>query len=547
MKSRLKRFWSFLFLLNLFASSGCAQQNMSGYIGKWKGELSQGNPFILDVIINEKDTNSTFNISNERSIISQKFQFEDKINLSLDNNIDFNGILNPSESEITGFIQSHGYFYPIKLKKSGDSYKGQWNLSAFQYLRPESLYLTIKEGNSPDDEYTAYPIMGSLWCNNFKKENNIISFTDYFTKLNFKGVLKTSEIVLDAYLGKNKLTQITYKRYEDDEVRPIKRYHETDDGWEIAAKDERRLLPKMESDILNDTLIGTESVVIAKNGKIIYENYFNGFDVNSPHDMRSASKSISSLIIGIAIDNGIIDNVNNRLYEYIPEKYQQTIDSSKSKITIRDLLTMSSGIGVSENTYQQSDDWLKTVLKPPLNHKPTSYTDYKSADPYLTGIYLSGHLEIPLEIYIQNGLFSPLGIHNYVMNTDETEQRPYFGGGLHLTPRDMLKFGQLFLNKGIWNGKRVISEEWVDESTQIHTRLEDVSDKNGYGYLWWHNTYEVMGKKIKTIEARGAGGQYIFIIPELDSVAVITSGNYRNGKTRQPEKILEEYILQSIL
>lgn len=534
-------------MLNLFGFSSCAQQKMNEYIGKWKGEPSKENPFVFDVVIHKKDANSTVTISNEQSLISQTFTFEDIINISLENNIVFKGILKKSELEISGFVQYNGYLYPVSLKKSGDSYKGHWHLSAFQHLRPEGLYLTIKEGGSPDDEYTAYPIMGSFWCEDFKKQNDSISFTEYLTGLEFKGIIRESEIVLDAFLGENKLTRITYKRYENEIVTPAQGYQQNDDGWEMAAEDERLILQKMESDILNDTLIGTESVVIAKGGKVIYENYFNGFDVNTPHDMRSASKSISSVIIGIAIDNGIIESLNNRLYKHIPDKYQNTIDSSKSKITIRDLLTMSSGIGVSEGTYQQSDDWLKTVLEPALNNESASFTNYKSADPYLTGVYLSERLEIPLEIYVQNRLFSPLGIQNYVMNTDDTKQRPYFGGGLHLTPRDMLKFGQLYLNKGMWNGKRVISKDWIDESTEMHTQLEDVSDKNGYGYLWWHNTYKVNGKKIKTIEARGAGGQYIFIIPKLDSVVVITSGNYRNGKTRQPEKILEEYILQSIL
>lgn len=547
MKNELKRLCSILFLLNLYAFSGCTQQNMGEYIGKWKGETLKRDSFVLDIIISEDDTNSTFVIANDQSIISQKFQFADKINISLRNDITFKGIVNQSESDITGFVQFQGYFYPIKLKKSGDSYKGQWNLSVFQYLRPESLYLTIKEGNSPDDGYAAYPILGTLWCNNFKKENDNISFTDYLTGLDFEGVLKTSEIVLTTYIGENKLTQIVYKRDKDDEIRPTERYYPTDDGWEIAVEDRRLSLPKMESDIINDTLSGTESVVIAKNGKIIYENYFNGFDVNTPHDMRSASKSVSSAIIGIAIDDGIIAGVNNRLYEFIPEKYQYTLDSSKAKITLKDLLTMSSGIGVSEDTYQQSDDWLKTVLEPSLNQEPGSFTDYKSADPYLTGVYLSECLETPLERYIQNYLLSPLGIRNYVINADDTNQRPYFGGGLHLTPRDMLKFGQLYLNKGIWNGKRILSEEWVDESTQKHTTLEDVSDKNGYGFFWWHNSYKLDREEVKSIEARGAGGQYIFILPTLDAVVVITSGNYRNGKTRQPERILKDYILQSIL
>lgn len=317
-----------------------------------------------------------------------------------------------------------------------------------------------------------------------------------------------------------------------------------EDGWELSDKPLN--LSKMEEDILNNTLDGTETVLVAKNGKIVYENYFDNFSPTTPHDMRSASKSISSAIIGIAIDDGIIESVDEALYKFIPERYRYTTDSTKLKIKLKDLLTMSSGIGVDEEVYQESNNWLQTVLEPSLKHEPGKVTYYKSTDPYLTGIYLSERLNIPMAFYIVNKLFDPLGISNYVLNTDDNGL-PYFGGGLHLTSRDMLKFGQLYLNNGIWNGRRIISEKWVNESFKKHTRLDEASGNNEYGYFWWHNTYEIDGTKINSIEARGAGGQYIFVIPDLDAVVVITSGNYRNRKTRQPEKIIKDYILKSIL
>ena len=107
----------------------------------------------------------------------------------------------------------------------------------------------------------------------------------------------------------------------------------------------------------------------------------------------------------------------------------------------------------------------------------------------------------------------------------------------------MLKFGELYLNKGKWKSKRIISKKWVKNSFKNYRNLENVTDKNGYGYLWWHNTYNANEKNIKSIEARGNGGQYIFVIPCLQTVVVITSGNYRNGKTQQPEMIFEKHIL----
>ncbi|GAB4415334.1 MAG: hypothetical protein OHK0039_23870 [Bacteroidia bacterium] len=178
-----------------------------------------------------------------------------------------------------------------------------------------------------------------------------ISFTDYFTGLSFKGELKTSEILLSVSLGKNIIAQILYKRAINNATTSQSKKFNFDDGWELS--DKLLKLSKMEGNTLNNTLNGTESVLVAKNGKIVYEIYFDGFFDTTPHDMRSASKSISSAIIGIAIDDGIIESVDEVLYKFIPERYRYTSDSAKLRIKLKDLLTMSSGIGVDEGVYQE--------------------------------------------------------------------------------------------------------------------------------------------------------------------------------------------------
>jgi len=115
-----------------------------------------------------------------------------------------------------------------------------------------------------------------------------------------------------------------------------------------------------------------------------------------------------------------------------------------------------------------------------------------------------------------------------------------------MRPRDMLKYGQLYLNGGTWNGRRILSTEWIEESWKKYGRLEPI-DRNGheYGYLWWQHVYEVGDDSIATVEARGNGGQYVFVVPSLDMVVVITSGNFRNGRLRQPEEIMGKWILPS--
>ncbi|MEO1437567.1 MAG: 6-aminohexanoate hydrolase, partial [Bacteroidota bacterium] len=126
-------------------------------------------------------------------------------------------------------------------------------------------------------------------------------------------------------------------------------------------------------------------------------------------------------------------------------------------------------------------------------------------------------------------------------------ERPYFGGGMYLTPPDMLKYGQLYLQKGVWEGQQLLSEEWVEASFTKYGPLLNVRDQNQYGYLWWHHTYQVGDHKIESWEARGAGGQYICVMPDLEVVMAITSGNFRNGRTKQPETIIEQYLLPALL
>ncbi|MCF6298051.1 MAG: beta-lactamase family protein [Flavobacteriaceae bacterium] len=540
-----------LLCLSFFIS--CAQQNIIDFTGEWEGKTTNKDDLNLDIIIKKlSGKDAIFTLSNSNEIISKKFKFDNRINLVLDDNLIFSGIVNDEQSEINGFMKSGRDLFPAKLYKKGDRFEGKWNLSMLHYLQPQSLRLTIKEGGGSNDEYQAYPILGTLWCSNFKKSNNSISFTDYKTGLEFEGQLNPSEIVLNISLGNNFITKVSFKKFtKHKKFTPasVNENSQINDGWESSKN--RLSLPKMEDDIHSDILEGTESVLVARNGKITYENYFAGFNASIPHDMRSASKSVSSAIIGIAIDDKIIGSVDQKLYDFIPQEYQYTKNSLKSKITIKDLLTMSSGLDVNkmaeEGYYQESNNWLKAVLEAPMVKEPGTYADYGSANPFLLGVYLSERLDVPLEFYMDEKLFAPLGITNYISNTDDTKAIPYFGGGLYLTPRDMLKFGQLYLNKGMWNGKRIISENWIEESFKKHTRLQDVKDKNEYGYFWWHDTYIINGKSIKTIEARGAGGQYIFVIPELESVVVITAGNYRNRKGNQSREIFRDYLLPAML
>lgn len=544
---------SFILVFSILFSFAVSAQNMEEYTSGWEGKIENSTTFNLNVEIkNLGFENSTFKISNNKNTISHSFKTKktSQINIPVSDNLFFEGVLSENGKEINGFMKSGLLLYHLKLIRSeSNSFVGIWNILMIDEMESQNFYLSIENGSG--DDYQAYPVFGDnrftgTWCDNFHKVNNQISFTDFKTGLEFKGNLLPDKIQLGIFLGNHLITEIDLKKSKTD--------------WEIGGiKTDKKTsllqLSEMENLISKDSLPNTHSVLISKNGTIIYENYFDGYTANLPHDMRSASKSISSAIVGIALDKSLFKNVEQSIFDFLPEKYQAQKDSLKSQINIHSLLTMSSGLdaidyGINanpkspavEDNYQRTKDWTATILTTPMINNPNTKANYGSANPYLLGIALDSLVDEPLELFMDKHFFQKLEISNYVIQTD-LSGNPYFGGGVYLTPRDMLKFGELYLNNGKWETKRILSKNWIKNSFRNYRDLENTADKNGYGYLWWHNTYEVNGKIIESIEARGAGGQYIFVIPALKTVIVITSGNYRNGKTQQPELILKKYIL----
>jgi CubicO group peptidase (beta-lactamase class C family) len=527
---------------------------MSEYTSGWEGNIENSKIFNLRVEIENLGLeNAKFKISNNQNIIDYPFNSKSTsiLEIPFAENYSFKGQLSENGKEINGFIKSGMLLYHLKLTRSkNNSFTGTWNILMIDELKSLNFYLSVENGEA--NNYQAYPIFGDnrftgTWCDNFQKENDVILFTDFKTGLQFRGKLVTNEIQLGIFLGNNLLTEIELKQSITD--------------WEIGdlSNDNKTSileLAEMESLISKDSLPNTHSVLISKKGKVVYENYFDGYNASIPHDMRSASKSISSAIVGIALDKSLFTSVEQSIFDFLPNKYQTHKDSLKSEINIQSLLTMSSGLdaddyarerksSASENNYQPTRDWTETILKTKMINEPNTKANYGSANPHLLGVAMDSVVSEPLELFMDKNLFQKLEISNYIIQTD-LKGKPYFGGGMYLTPKDMLKFGELYLNKGKWKTKRILSKKWVKNSFKNYLNLENAPEKNGYGYLWWHKTYQVNGESLESIEARGSGGQYIFVIPSLKIVVVVTSGNYRNGKTQQPEKVFEEYILPNL-
>ena len=527
---------------------------MAEYTKGWKGKIENKKTFSLQVEIENLGLeNAKFKISNNQNIIDYPIHSKSTsiVAIPFAKNHSFKGQLSENGKTINGFIKSGMLLYHLKLTQANkNTFIGTWNLLMVDELKSLNFYLSIENGEG--NNYQAYPIFGDnrftgTWCDDFQKENDSISFTDFKTGLHFKGKLLPNSIQLGIFLGKKLITEVTLKKSITD--------------WEIGGfQNENRIsilqLTKMESLISKDSLPNTHSVLISKKGKIVYENYFDGYNANIPHDMRSASKSISSAIVGIAKDKSLFRNVEQSIFDFLPNEYQILKDTLKSKIDIQSLLTMSSGLDANdynkerkslaaENNYQATRDWTETILKAKMINEPNTLANYGSANPFLLGVAMDSVVSEPLELFMDKYLFQKLEISHYILQTD-LKGKPYFGGGMYLTPKDMLKFGEMYLNKGSWKSKSILSKKWVENSFKNYRNLDNVPDKNGYGYLWWHHKYQINEKQIESIEARGAGGQYIFVIPSMKIVVVITSGNYRNGKTQQPEEIFKEYILPNL-
>ncbi len=564
-------------LLLLLAFNAHSLVNMAHYEGHWQGQFAAADGFNLVVSITPKNNRQyEFIFSNNQYKSTHLITNTTKefIDLKISDGLRFKGILSKNKDQLHGFIQSGFLFYHLQLKlDKNNSYTGQWPLFMVdRELNNATLFLSIEDAEL--ESYAAYPFFGDkrftgTWSSRFSKKDNLINFYDMKTGLEFRGTLLKDQILIHTLMAgqvinKSKLIKSTTDwelqstAITSDQSKPENK-NPTD--WPTVTAEQSKvyntLLNQMSESIKADKTSITNSVLVAIDGQLAFEQYFNGFNADISHDQRSASKSISSAMTGIAIDQKIFTNENQKIYDFIPNLYQNTKDSKKSKIKIKDLLTMSSGLdaidfgndkpsAAAEDLYQPTPDWLKTVLNAGMIEVPGTKAYYGSANPYLLGVMLQEALNQPLELFIDKHLMQPLGINNYIIQTDTVKQ-PYFGGGMYLRPRDMLKFGQLYLNKGQWNGQQIISEAWINQSFEKHTVLENTTEKDAYGYLWWHKTYDVKGLKIKSIEARGAGGQVIFVLPELNAVAAITSSNYRNGKYKNPEILMEKYILPAII
>lgn len=287
------------------------------------------------------------------------------------------------------------------------------------------------------------------------------------------------------------------------------------------------------------------SLLISHGDDLVFEQYYNGRDSSRPANMKSASKSVISALVGIAIDRGLIDSVDVKVKEYFPELIAASDDQRKQKITIENLLTMQSGLETTSNRnygkWVLSDNWVEFALNRSLVVDPGTLMLYSTGSTHLLSAIITQASGMTAKQFAQENLSSRLGFSMSYWSQDP--QGIYFGGNdMEMTPRQMLEFGRLYLNEGVYENEQVISKGWVEDSHKPRVRSPRGQGRF-YGYGWWLR--DLAGMQVPV--AWGYGGQLIFVVKELDLVVVATSestpGPLRREHLARLYELVEEHVL----
>jgi CubicO group peptidase (beta-lactamase class C family) len=348
---------------------------------------------------------------------------------------------------------------------------------------------------------------------------------------------------------------------------PPERYHysppvQVDDGWPVStlAKEgiDQATIEKFVQKLIDMQQDGVStsqvhSLLIARHGKLVLEEYFHGYDRDTPHDLRSASKSWTNALIGAAMQSGVPIRLDTPVYQTMLGKVPADLDPRKKAMTLKDLISMTAGFDCDDSGDRPGDEdvmqqqtqqpnWYTYSLNVPMAWNSGDKIVYCSMKPNLAGGMLEKIAGEPQPEMFYRLLGKPLHMHNYHLFLQPTGEA-YGGGGHHFTTRDFAKLTQLYMNKGKWEGRQIISPDWVRKSTAPLRVLSPASGQT-YGYLWNSVTYNLNGRKLFAYFPGGNGGQVAIGIPDLDLVITFTGGNYadrvlfRSQREFVPEDIL---------
>lgn len=282
-----------------------------------------------------------------------------------------------------------------------------------------------------------------------------------------------------------------------------------------------------------------DGVLIIRNGYIVAEEYNPPYSPDQPHVLYSVTKSFVATLVGIAVKDGYIESVDQKVIAFFPDKEFQNLDARKANMRLEDLLTMQPGLAWVEGwpAYQgvsSSQDAISYVMNLEMAVDPGTKFNYCSGCSHILAGIVQGTTGMNLQDYAQQKLFAPLGISNLTWETDKNGI-PIGGWGLEITPRDMAKLGYLYLKNGHWEDQQVVSETWISDSIAAGREVDPFVD---YGYQWW------IYPELNIYAAQGLYGQKIYVIPDHDLVVVITAD------LRQTDiglELVEDWILPSVI
>lgn len=322
------------------------------------------------------------------------------------------------------------------------------------------------------------------------------------------------------------------------------------DGWQNVHPEERGIQSNTLADMMayiHKKQYEIDSITVVRNGYIVLDTYFWPYMKNQTHDIASCTKSITSALMGIAIDKGFISNVDRPVLDFFKDKTVANMDSHKNSMTIENLLTMASGLECRDTYRHQfeglyemknSNDWVQYVLDLPMSDPPGEKFEYCGGASFLLSAIIRNTTEMSTLDFAKKYLFTPLDIDDVDWEISPKGNHTGYGE-MSLTPHDMAKVGWLYLNKGRWGNKQLISSAWVETSTRGHF---DADLFDHYGYQWWGDSAGWWFNSVDYYMAVGYEGQRIFIVPEKKLVAVFT-GRLQGKDNFIPDKLLRSYIL----
>lgn len=335
-----------------------------------------------------------------------------------------------------------------------------------------------------------------------------------------------------------------------------------DDGWPVSTLEreniDRGTIERFVQKLIDMNMdgVGTSqihSVLIARHGKLVLEEYFHGYDRDTPHDTRSASKSWTNVLIGAAIQSGVPIRLDTPVYQTMLGQVPADLDPRKKGMTLEHLIGMTAGFDCNDSGDRPGDedvmqqqtaepDWYRYILNVPAVSSPGEKIVYCSAKPNLAAGMLEKIAGEPLPEMFQRLVARPLHMGRYHLFLTPTGTA-YGGGGHQFTTRDFMKLTQLFLNDGTWEGRRIVSREWARKSSAPLRILSPTSGQT-YGWLWNSVQYDWNGRKLHAFFPGGNGGQVYIGIPELDLLIAFTGGNYADPVLFRSQR---EFVPQDIL